>query len=538
MKIKSFIAFIIMFAMGLSASATQLPKEVKDFLLTQKKVPSIRHDGVVVYNTNVMYIPVLPAYPEEVEKLQIVKTYPNNQKMDNFPDMVLFNNNLALLKVIRTGQDTLTVRDIPEFPMEVKTGAVPQDLMVPRGLILPESLAGILGDVKVPLIGSARSASFITGKRFAPLPAGKKAVVNKNYSIPASIKNKLFFVNNYQTEYLQVYSASVTEPLYSLKTTGVIKDVKPVLGGKFLLAASQNKKNIDVIDVDNEYVSKHIDLSAIPTEIAVDDARNKAYVASTTDESLFVIDLSTMKITEKIQLAGAPQRLSVSLDGTKIAYLDTKTSNIYVLDLQNGYENKLITNYPNTTKLILGDNVLYMIARTSPKLRIVEFDLLKDNVVSKNKKDKNVAKQRKQEDKNSGAEAITSDLYTVYDEEEDDDEQLIQANMYSTSIKEVNVGIKPVDMYEKNKKIFVLCAGDNTVYSYDLKQAKLNTNKLPMEGFSKSLTPVPNTNYAIITNMGELKFAVYDLDKDKAMQVIPISDYINSITILERKNGQ
>ena len=59
-----------------------------------------------------------------------------------------------------------------------------------------------------------------------------------------------------------------------------------------------------------------------------------------------------------------------------------------------------------------------------------------------------------------------------------------------------------------------------------------------MEGFSKSLTPVPNTNYAIITNMGELKFAVYDLDKDKAMQVIPISDYINSITILERKNGQ
>lgn len=543
MKIKSLIISLIIFlTMAMNAQATQLPKDLKDYLLSQKKVPSIRYDGVVVYNSNVMYIPILPAYPQEVDKIQIVKTYPQNQKLDNFPDMILFNNNLALLKVIRVGEDTLTVRDIPEFPIEVKTGVIPQDLMVPRGLVLPESLAGVLGDVSVPLLGSAKTATFITGRKIAPLPTGKRNADTKNYSIPSALKDKLFFVNNFQTEYIQVYSASVTEPLYSLKTTGVIKDIKPVLGGKYLLAASQNKKNIDVIDVDNEYVSKHIDLTAVPSEIAVDPVDNKAYVASTADESLFVIDLTTMTMKEKIQLAGSPQRLSISSDGSMLAYLDMKTSNIYVLDLKNGYENKLITNYPNTTKLILKDNLIYMIARTSPKFRMVEFDLLQDNTVSKTKKEKKQNKLRKEENKKDNADMVTSDLFTVYDdidEDEDSESDLVQnGKMYSTSIKDVNIGTKPVDMYEYNKKIYVLCAGDNTVYTIDPKQDKLTGTKLPVEGFSKSFTPITGSSLAVITNMGDLKYVVYDMDKEKAIQTLPISEYINSITILDRKNGQ
>ncbi len=543
MKIKSLIISLIIFlTMAMNAQATQLPKDLKDYLLSQKKVPSIRYDGVVVYNSNVMYIPILPAYPQEVDKIQIVKTYPQNQKLDNFPDMILFNNNLALLKVIRVGEDTLTVRDIPEFPIEVKTGVIPQDLMVPRGLVLPESLAGVLGDVSVPLLGSAKTATFITGRKIAPLPTGKRNADTKNYSIPSALKDKLFFVNNFQTEYIQVYSASVTEPLYSLKTTGVIKDIKPVLGGKYLLAASQNKKNIDVIDVDNEYVSKHIDLTAVPSEIAVDPVDNKAYVASTADESLFVIDLTTMTMKEKIQLAGSPQRLSISSDGSMLAYLDMKTSNIYVLDLKNGYENKLITNYPNTTKLILKNNLIYMIARTSPKFRMVEFDLFQDNTVSKTKKEKKQNKLRKEENKKDNADMVTSDLFTVYDdidEDEDSESDLVQnGKMYSTSIKDVNIGTKPVDMYEYNKKIYVLCAGDNTVYTIDPKQDKLTGTKLPVEGFSKSFTPITGSSLAVITNMGDLKYVVYDMDKEKAIQTLPISEYINSITILDRKNGQ
>lgn len=541
MKIKTLLlSLLILCTASLSAEAAQLPKEVRDYLISQKKVPAIRFDSVVVYNNDVMYIPVYPSYPESVERVEIVKTYPENQTMDKLPDMVLFNNNMGLLKVIRTGENTLTVRNIPDLPIEIKTGLLPQDMMVPRGLVLPENLAGILGDVQIPLIGSAKSVSFITG-RTAPLPTGKRVEDTKKYSVPAGLNNKLFFVNNFQTEYLQIFSSSVSEPLYSLKTSGVMKDVKPALGGRYLLAATNNKKNIDVIDVNNEYVAKHIDLTSFPSEIAVDDLNKKAYIASTSDESLSVIDLESMTMKEKIQLVGAPQRLSLSPDSTKLAYTDMKTSNIYVLDLVNDYENKLITNFPNITKMILKDNIIYLIARTAPELRIVYFDLLQDNQIAKTKKDKKKEALKKKQDADDDTAA--EDLISGYDftpKKNSADELLVQ-NMktYSTSIKNINVGTKPVDIYAKGDNIYVLCAGDNSVYTYNTVSENLNRAKLPVDGFSKAFTPVPDSNLAVITNMADLKYVVYDMDKEQTLQTLPINDYINMITILDRtKNEQ
>lgn len=545
MKIKSILLCLIFLLTGfMSAEATQLPKEVKAFLQTQKKIPTVRFDGVIVYNSDVMYLPVVPAYPKDVAEISIVKTYPENQTMDALPDMVLFNNNYALLKVIRIGEGTVSVREIPSLPVEIKTGTLPQDIVVPKGLVLPETYAGILGDVKVPLIGSAKTATFISTRKTAPLPSGKRIAETEKYSIPSALKNKLYFVNNFQTEYLQVYSSSVSEPLYSLKTSGVMKDVKPAVGGKYLLAATKDKKSIDVIDVVNEYVAKTIDLTAKPSEILVDDARCKAYVASVQEEALFVIDLSTMTMKEKIQLVGSPQRLSVSSDGNKIAYVDMKTSNVYVLDLANEYANKLVSKYPNATKMILDNNKLYLISRTSPQLRVVYFDLYQDSEVSKTKKDKKREQQKKEEDRKQNSDVVTEDIYSA-DFDDFDAENMTNADAllkdvktYSTSIKDINVGKKPVDMILRNGNLYVLCAGDNTVYTYNVDSDKLISSELPIGGFSKAFSPVPNSNLAVVTNMADLKYVVYDMDRNKAVQTLPISEYINTITILERNNGQ
>ncbi|MBQ9245560.1 hypothetical protein IJ182_04760 [bacterium] len=542
MKIKSIIIALIILLMGTTiqtANATQLPKTMRTFLQQQKMIPSIRYDGVIVYGNDIMYIPVIPAYPQDVDAVKIVKTYPANQTMDKLPDLVIFNNNYSLIKVYRTGDNTLGVKNLSELPEEVKTGLIPQDMMVPRGLIFPENMACILGDVQIPLLGSAKAPTFVSGRRPAPLPTGKRVPEIKKENVPNALKNKLFFVNNFQTEFLEVFSSTVSEPLYSLKTSGVMKDVKPVLSGKYLLAATNNQKNLDVIDVANEYVSKHIDLTANPSEIAVDDNHGKAYVASVTDESLFVIDLSTMTMKEKIQLVGAPQKLAISPDGSRIAYVDMKTSNIYILDLTNGYTNKFITNYPNTSKIILGNNVLYAIARTVPKLRIVNFDLLQDNSTVKTKRDRTRDKVNRNENKKQEAIAVTEDIYSNFDYvKSKDDDDLKNMKVYSTSISDIEIGNKPVDMYNYNGIVYVLCAGDNTVYSYNSANSTLNSEKLPVEGFSKAFSPVPNSQLAIITNMSDLKYVVYDMQQDKALQTLPMSEYINTITVLERTNGQ
>ena len=77
MKIKSVLIILLLFLINSSvpAFATQLPKQVRTFLTSQKRVPSIRFDGVITYNNDVMYLPVLPAYPLNVDSIKIVKTY-------------------------------------------------------------------------------------------------------------------------------------------------------------------------------------------------------------------------------------------------------------------------------------------------------------------------------------------------------------------------------------------------------------------------------------------------------------------------------
>ncbi|MCD7879072.1 MAG: hypothetical protein LUG16_03965, partial [Candidatus Gastranaerophilales bacterium] len=91
--------------------------------------------------------------------------------------------------------------------------------------------------------------------------------------------------------------------------------------------------------------------------------------------------------------------------------------------------------------------------------------------------------------------------------------------------------------YKYNDNIFVLCAGNNTVYKYNIDTNAVLSYKLPVDGFSKSFTPVPGSNLSVITNMSDLKYVVYDMDKNKAVQTLPVSEYINMITILERTDG-
>ena len=190
MKIKLLISILILlFINVLVVDAAQLPKEIKDYLMEQKVVPSVRFDSIIVYNDNVMYMPVIPSNPQEVEDVSIAKSFPQNSTMDKLPDWVVFNNNFALIKLVKKSEDVVTVGNVDEWPMEIKSGLIPQDIMVPRGLVLPDTLSGIIGDVHIPLMGSAKSAAFRTKKNL-PLPTGQRALTYKTENLPNDLKKQ------------------------------------------------------------------------------------------------------------------------------------------------------------------------------------------------------------------------------------------------------------------------------------------------------------------------------------------------------------
>ena len=65
-----------MFLSGLSAEAVLLPHQMRVYLFNNVAGTSVRFDGLINLPDGTTYIPIIPAQPKEVEKLEIIYTYP------------------------------------------------------------------------------------------------------------------------------------------------------------------------------------------------------------------------------------------------------------------------------------------------------------------------------------------------------------------------------------------------------------------------------------------------------------------------------
>ncbi len=528
---------LIVFSIN-SAFATQLPKPVQDFVLTNYPNSTLRFDGMITLQDGTVYIPVIPSYLEKVEKLDVTYIYPQKTTIKDKPEVIVFNNNYALLKLIKTKNGILTVCPNPNLPMTIKTGALPQDILVPKGLVFPEALKGILGNVQVPLLtantvikeknlGEQKLIVQTVQETTTAAQKAQKAQTTTNLNL--KLKNKNYYITNFDTQYLKVFSSNAPNPAYSLKLSGVPKDMKAVSNGKYLIVISNNQKIIDVIDVQNEYIAKQIDLSVMPNELAIDEKNNKAYVSSISDKSIFVVDLKDMKIKEKINLIGSPEKIAISENGSELAYIDRATSNLYILKLDGSYENKLIVNAPNTSKIILSAGKLYKINRVENKFSEITYDLEKDFTHL-------VEKKHPSEEKLTFSNVINGIVSNLTTPESVRKSLIQEIKYYSTDEKTIETGITPTDILSYNNKIFILCSKSNNILIYDTKTQKLSKDlKLPTNGFSRRITMVPNTNMAIITNVLENKYLVMDMDRETIIQSVYINTPVNAITIVDKR---
>ena len=409
-------------------------------------------------------------------------------------------------------------------------------MLVPSGLVFPANLSYILGNVQVPVLNEYSVDEAMKRATTVPLPTGKRANAKK-INVSNEIKNKLFFVNNYQSPYLMVFSPNVAEPLFELKTSGVIKDVKTAMGGKYLLVASASLKNIDVVDVKNEYVARRIDLTDFPTEIVVDDAHAKAYVACGQSNVLTIIDMNTMTMKEKIQLIGSPQKMVLTQDGQYLIYSDKTSSSIYIMKLDN-YENRFIANVPNLTKMLEKDSVIYLISRTKPEVVAITYDINSHYEIVKTKEQKKAEKEalKREQKAAENVEGLISgfdpDMQTKKAEFDLSDNPV----SYATATTTLPTGNKPIDMVMYKNELYVLTAETNTVYTYTIGSDFQSAGTIPtqLKGFSTKITQAGNAPVALIMNMTDHHFSVLDMNKDKIIQVIPINKPVNSVTVTER----
>lgn len=528
---KFLISLSILAAVGVfhPVFATQLPIEVKNYVLQHEPEATIRFDGLITLKDGTFYLPLLPAYEVKDSAFGIKYTYPENKVFSKKPDIVVFSNNYCLLKLIKT-KEGLTVSSLKDLPIEVRTGLLPQDLLVPKGLVLPDSLIGILGDLSIPLTSNLK----ITEKQQIPQVFDAKEDLPKTpqkIKVIPQLQNKQFFITNFNSNYIYIMPSNLTDVQYTLKLDSIPKTVKEI-AQRYLLVATNGKTYIDVVDIPNEEIAKQIDLGVVPDEIIVTRDEKLAYVISNKSPYLFVIDISTMNLIKQIQIKGSPEKIAFSDDETKLIYQDSKTNDIYSVELKNNYVNIYQCNVSNTSKIALINDNIYALSRTKNSFKIYPYQ---NFVEEKTVKDTTIFGSKKSYYVKSAVFATGPVARNIKKQEQ---EKLSQNELEKTKYVEDGITIelsqKPVDLIYKNNKLFVLSAATNSIDVVN-PQTKVLEKTIPLKiaGFSTKFNPIKNSDMVIITNVMENKYVVFDLLKQKVLQINPIDIPITTLTVVE-----
>ena len=508
---KKLLLLLTLFIFTTKAYATTLPKNVVDYIRTQVHEATIRFDGLVTFPDNTTYLPLIPAMENPVDKVSVVYSYP--QKAANLsqkPEILVFDNNYVLLKVIKD-KNGVTITKDTNYPITVKTGLLPQDLLVPKGLYIPETLEGILGDLKIPV--GTQNNTIITKNEVKLQDEITEFLDKKNpVTIPKidALKNKLYFISNYDSNYLRVINSDNTQPLYSLKLESIPRAIVPVNDGKYLLITTGAKTFVDIVDIQREEIAKQIDLTIEPSEIIADETNNLAYISAKDEDAIFIIDLKTMELKQKVLIKGCPTYMAITPDGSRLVYQDKNSAIIYVVYPKDDYKIKQMTTFPNISKIIATNNAVYVTSRTKNQLEVLSYPI-----------------------KSSGEflpespVGIRTIVDTPYKE--------LPAPVENIILAQNSVTAKPVDMLYYKEKLYILGAKQNQLDIYDTKSNEIiKTIDLPISGFSKKLTRIDKTNYIIISNAKEEKYLIFDLDNYSTIQQVPLNTRINNLVIVKK----
>ena len=454
-----------------SSFAAKIPDDVTGYIKQEIPNADIRFDGVIILPSNTVYLPLFPSLFSDIKSLSIKQTYPAGLNLWQEPDIVIFNNDFVLMKVLTDGEGHRTVLHQAQPPVEVRTALLPQDMLVPSGLIIPENIKGIIGNLKIDtksedLIKVSNDDSFEEFLKQAE-PANPQILISQ-------LANKTVYVTTNYSKNIQVVEPAKAVPSYSLAQKSIPIDVKSVNLGKFLLVTSYDRPFIDVVSVADSRFIKQIALNSNPEQILLDEENNKAYVTSPSTSTIFVVDLKTMSLCQKIKINGYCEHIILS-DG-KLFYVDKLHNEIWSIELNNDYKLKDVGRFPNVSALAFSNNKLFISSRTKSRIAVVDYDTL----------------------------GLIDEFTTVN---------------------------KPTAMLLYGTTLYVLGSQNNEIQVIDtVSNSIANTVKLGTGGYSAGLTKIAGTNLAIITDLKNNYYSILDLPTGTLLKTyelnIPIKDVI------------
>ena len=465
----------ILLICGSNVFAAKIPDNVRGYIEQEIPKADIRFDGVIILPSNTIYLPLFPSLFSDIKTLKIKETYPAGLSLTQEPDIVIFNNDFVLMKLLTDGQGHRTVLHQANPPLEVRTGLLPQDMLVPSGLIIPENIKGIIGNLKVDtknedIIRVNNDDSFEDFLKNTE-PAHPQKLISE-------LKNKTVFVTTNYSKNIQVVEPAHATPSYSLAQKSIPIDVKAVNQGKFLLVTSYDRPFIDVVSVADSRFIKQIALGSNPEQILLDDENNKAYVTSPSASTIFVIDLKTMCLVQKIKINGYCEHILLS-EG-RLFYVDKLHNEVWAIELQKDYELRDVGQFPNISALAYADNKLFIASRTKSRIAIIDYDTL----------------------------GLINEFTTVN---------------------------KPTSMLLNGKLLYVLGSQNNEIQVIDTSSnSALKTISLKTGGYSSGLKRMNGTEYAIVTDLKNNYYTILDLASGSILKTYELSIPVKDVIIADK----
>ncbi len=470
---KFLILFIVLILNILSVSAANLPSQVVEYIKKDFPKAEIRFDGLIAIEET-LYLPLFPAKFTSAEKLTIKKTAPANETLKKLPDIVVFNNDFVLLKVInKDDKKTVLYQETPFY--EVRTGLLPQDMLVPKGLIIPANIKTIIGGLRIATEEEKglKVSSELTKETHISTTVKKDLVTTVS-----QLKDKVFYIITCKSKNIHVMQSDKSSPEYALSMPSIPIDLKSYKN--FLLVTAYNLYELNVISIADEAVIKTFEFDSQPEQIVIDRKSQKAYITTPSTSSIYIIDLVSMNLKQKIQVNGWCSKLYVTSDGTKLIYVDKNTNDVWSVEINNDYAIKEIGIFPNISAIAYSENKIYLASRTKNRIAIIDYATLSE-------------------------------------------------------VGEIEVSQKPVDMLLYYGNLYILSAENSILQVLNTQTDKITTTiNLNTGVFATNIYKLDNTNIAVITGARAGKYSVLNLDKKQVIKTLPIDVPVSKIVILNK----
>jgi hypothetical protein len=463
------------------ALANRLPDQLWEYIRKELPDSTQRFDSIIVVNKDVKYVPLFPAQRVNVESIKAEYSYPASRSLRQLPEVIIFNNNFTLMKITRNARGEYSMTSNEDLPARVKLGIMPQNMLVPPGLKIPENLKIVLGNLEIPVQGEGR---LVMGKNEAePGMLTVDRSTNVDFQPIKELANKKIYVTSNASKFMMVYDSTSKNPLYELKLSALPAKILASNSTKFALITYFGQRSPEVADLRHERIISKLPMESI-RDADLDTFKNLAYLSSPQTNEIHVVDLESARLIRTIKLAQAPTVLGVSSCGTRLAFLDGNTQDVWYVELSGEYNVRRAGHSDGASKILFDQNKIFAVSRVKNKMHI-------------------------------------------YDISNEHEEGVISSKQ--------KLCAKPTDALLHKDKIYILCSDAAVVSVFDIKTSKMDTSlKLQGGGFYSRITRVPNSKNALITGIDTGKYQILDLENARILRTQPFEVMVSNITIIEK----